>query len=155
VTIDDYCRLDCLGHTGVSLGRGVTIRRGTQIEVTSVMRELGHGITIEARAGVSEGCFIAAKGPVAVGAETIIGPGTRIIAENHVFLDRNRTIQSQGVTREGITIGTDCWLGAGTTVLDGVRIGNGAVVGAGAVVNRDVEEYTIVAGVPAQKLRPR
>jgi len=49
----------------------------------------------------------------------------------------------------------DVWIGHGAIVMSGVRIGVGAVVAAGAVVTRDVEPYTIVAGVPAAKLRDR
>ena len=54
-----------------------------------------------------------------------------------------------------VTIGHDVWLGHGVTILPGVRVGNGAVIGAGAVVSRDVEPYTIVAGVPAKPIRRR
>jgi len=155
VTIDDYCRLDCVGKQGISLGRGATLRRGTQIEVTSVMRQLGEGAVIGERVGISEGCFIGAKGLVSIGDDTIIGPGTRIIAENHVFASRGQSIMSQGVTRQGIDIGADCWLGAGVVVLDSVSIGEGSVVGAGAVVNRSIEPYTVAAGVPARTLKNR
>jgi acetyltransferase-like isoleucine patch superfamily enzyme len=44
-------------------------------------------------------------------------------------------------------------IGSNATILAGVTIGEGAVVGAGAVVTKDVEPYTIVAGVPARILR--
>ncbi len=54
-----------------------------------------------------------------------------------------------------VTIGHDVWLGHGVTILPGVTVGNGAVIGAGAVVSRDVEPYTIVAGVPAKPIRRR
>jgi hypothetical protein len=54
-----------------------------------------------------------------------------------------------------VTIGHDVWLGHGITILPGVTVGNGAVIGAGAVVSRDVEPYTIVAGVPAKPIRRR
>jgi tetrahydrodipicolinate N-succinyltransferase len=40
-------------------------------------------------------------------------------------------------------------------IMPGVKIGNGAVVGSGAIVTKDVEPYTIVAGIPAKPLRRR
>lgn len=55
----------------------------------------------------------------------------------------------------GITIEDDVWIGANVTLLKGLTIGTGAVVGAGSVVTRTVAPYTIVAGVPAKKLRDR
>jgi phosphonate metabolism protein (transferase hexapeptide repeat family) len=54
-----------------------------------------------------------------------------------------------------VMVGHDVWIGHGTTILPGVTIGNGAAVGAGAVVTRDVEPYSIVAGVPAEPLKHR
>ena len=49
----------------------------------------------------------------------------------------------------------DVWLGAHVVVLPGVTIGRGAIVAAGAVVNRDVESMSIVAGVPAKPIGQR
>ena len=47
----------------------------------------------------------------------------------------------------------DVWIGAGVIILSGVTIGECSVIGAGAVVTKDVEPYTVVAGVPARKIR--
>lgn len=54
-----------------------------------------------------------------------------------------------------MTIGHDVWLGHNVTVMPGVTIGNGAVVGSGAIVTHDIAPYSVVAGVPAKKLRMR
>jgi phosphonate metabolism protein (transferase hexapeptide repeat family) len=52
-------------------------------------------------------------------------------------------------------IGHDTWIGAGAMIKPEVTLGHGVVVSAGAVVTKDVEPYTIVAGTPATPLRPR
>ena len=57
------------------------------------------------------------------------------------------------VKSRGIVIEDKAWLGFGVTVLNGVRIGEGAVVGAGSVVRSDVPPWTIVGGNPAVHLR--
>lgn len=54
-----------------------------------------------------------------------------------------------------VTIGHDVWIGHGAIIMPGVSVGDGAVIGAGAVVTRLVDPYTIVAGVPAKRIRPR
>jgi phosphonate metabolism protein (transferase hexapeptide repeat family) len=54
-----------------------------------------------------------------------------------------------------VEVGHDVWIGHGATVLPGVSIGDGAVVGAGAIVTEDVPPFTVVAGVPAERIRDR
>jgi len=54
-----------------------------------------------------------------------------------------------------VHIGNDVWIGARSIIVDGARIGDGAVVAAGAVVTKDVPPYAIVAGVPAKIIRYR
>lgn len=53
----------------------------------------------------------------------------------------------------GITLKRKCYIGAGAIILPGVVVGENAVVAAGAVVTRDVEPYTAVAGMPARKIK--
>lgn len=52
-------------------------------------------------------------------------------------------------------IGNDVWIGANAIVIQGVKIGNGAVIGAGSVVTKNVGDYEIVAGNPARLIRKR
>lgn len=54
-----------------------------------------------------------------------------------------------------VTIGDYCWLCSHCIILPGVTIGEGAVVASGAVVTKDVEPWTVVGGIPAQKISER
>ena len=56
---------------------------------------------------------------------------------------------------KSVTIGHDVWIGHNAIIMPGVKIGNGAGVGAGAVVTKDVDPFSIVAGIPAKKISQR
>ena len=54
-----------------------------------------------------------------------------------------------------VHIGHDVWIGEKVVIIDGIKIGNGAVIAAGAIVVKDVEPYSVVGGVPARHLKYR
>jgi phosphonate metabolism protein (transferase hexapeptide repeat family) len=54
-----------------------------------------------------------------------------------------------------VIIGHDVWIGHGAIIMPGILVGHGAVIAAGAVVTKDVEPYSIVAGVPAKRIKWR
>jgi len=60
-----------------------------------------------------------------------------------------------GAGHQPCVIGNDVWVAANVVVLRGVKVGNGAVIGAGAIVTKDVEPYSIIAGVPAKPIKKR
>jgi maltose O-acetyltransferase len=62
----------------------------------------------------------------------------------------SRIKDTTGTKKGKIVIEQDAWIGTGTVILPQVRIGEGAIVGANSVVNRDVQSYAVVGGVPAK-----
>jgi len=58
-------------------------------------------------------------------------------------------------TNGPIRVGNDVWISTGVTILSGVKIGNGAVIASNSLVTKDVPNYAIVGGVPAQLIKYR
>jgi acetyltransferase-like isoleucine patch superfamily enzyme len=94
----------------------------------------------------------ATKGKVSIGSNTMIAQQVKLISTNHYYKDKSKFIHEQDIDilKIGITIGDDCWLGAGCVILPGVTLGNGVVVGANAVVTKNVPDYAVVVGIPAK-----
>lgn len=155
LTIDDGCHINALCKDGVKIGNNFSLGKNSIIECTGVIRELGEGLVIGDDVGISPNAFISVRGTVKIGSSTIFGPGVSLFSENHIFKDKDTPIYLQGASRKGIEIGEDCWIGANAVILDGVKIGKGAIVAAGATVNKDVDDYTIVGGVPAKVISKR
>lgn len=92
---------------------------------------------------------------ISIGNDVLIGPYVLIHSGNHRYEDVTVPIRSQGHDSAPIVIEDDVWIGAHAIVLKGVTIGRGSVVAAGSIVNSDVAPYSVVAGVPAKKIRDR
>lgn len=128
---------------------------GAKIHMTASFREpqlinLGKGTYI------NEGCCLWAgkRGTITIGDNTLLGPNVMIFSSNH-GISKNEIILTQEWNEKDVLIESDCWLGAGTIVLPGVKIGNGTVISAGAVVTKDTPPYSIVAGCPAKVINYR
>lgn len=94
-------------------------------------------------------------GGVRIGNHVRIATHTVIVASMHRYERADITIREQGIEARGIVIQDDVWIGAGVTVLDGVEIGRGSIIAAGAVVTKNVEPFSVMAGVPARLLKRR
>jgi acetyltransferase-like isoleucine patch superfamily enzyme len=135
----------------VKLAERVRIFRDTIIQTGA-----GGSVSIGAGTHVQPRCiFSAFKSPITIGNSVQIAPGCAFYPYSH-GISRGRPISEQPlVSKGGITIDDDAWLGFGVVVLDGVRIGKGAVIGAGAVVTKDVPDGAIAAGAPARVIKFR
>lgn len=148
-----YCDIDCLSSQGLSIGRGSKIGSHSVIKVSGTLSSLGHSIVIGQNVGIGEFAHIGGAAPVVIGNNTISGAYLSIHPENHVFTENDLPVREQGVTRIGISIDEDCWIGAKVTFLDGSSVGKGCVVAAGSVVNRVFPDRVLIGGVPAKVLR--
>lgn len=54
-----------------------------------------------------------------------------------------------------VEIGSDVWIGSHTLIVNGIKIGNGAVIACGSIVTKNVEDYAIMGGSPAKVIRYR
>ena len=155
----------------------------------------GGNIRIGDYSTVNPLAMIYGQGGLNIGNGVRIATQTAILPSNHIFSDRDNYIFQQGLSKEGITIeddvwigagvkiydtdfhslnkdervgttykdnsvyskeisiGNDCFIGAGTMILKGVHIGDNVVVGASSVVTRDLESNAIYAGNPARIIR--
>lgn len=103
----------------------------------------------------NRGVFITAHATIEIGNDVLIGPYTVINSGNHQYIKKEILIRLQGHDKKPIIIGNDVWIGANCTILAGVNIGDGAVIAAGSVVTKSVATFTVVAGIPANKIKYR
>ncbi|BDA70074.1 hexapaptide repeat-containing transferase [Calothrix sp. PCC 7716] len=158
IEIGDYtsiCRgvhIDASGHDNnrISIGSEVQINQGVTFQALNDTQ-----ILIDNGVLLGPYVSIAGLGNIKIGKSCMIAAKSGIYANNHIFSDLTIDIALQGVTRKGIVIEDDCWLGHSVTLLDGVTIGRGSVIGAGSVVTKDIPPYSVAVGVPAKVIRSR
>ncbi|MGH7771211.1 MAG: DapH/DapD/GlmU-related protein [Candidatus Binatia bacterium] len=150
VYVGDYTTINGLSRDGLQLGDDVRIREHVWIQATSSLANLGKGLVVGYNTYIGPRCMIGAGGGITIGSNVTIGAAVDLLAENHNFANADLPINEQGVTRKGIVVEDDVWIGNRVIVLDGLRIRKGAVIGAGSVVTKDVPPYTVVVGNPAR-----
>jgi acetyltransferase-like isoleucine patch superfamily enzyme len=150
VFIGDGCYIDAFSLHGVWLGDRVTLREHSWLQCTSSSDHPGEGLTVGGSTYFGPGSYLGVGGRVTIGTRCQFGPGLRLVAESHNFRDGSQPIHGQGVSRQGIRIGDDCWFGANVIILDGITIGSGVVVGANSLVTSDLEDRAIAYGSPAR-----
>jgi acetyltransferase-like isoleucine patch superfamily enzyme len=155
VEIGPYCLVDCLSRQGLTIGDSSKIGAYSFVKVSGSLSDLGDSIVIGRNVAIGEYAHIGGAGPVTIGDDTITGAYLSIHPENHNFDDTSSAIRLQGVTRKGISIGKNCWIGAKVTILDGATIGDGCVIAAGAVVTQSFSDNQIIGGIPAKVIGSR
>ena len=102
------------------------------------------------------GPYSAITNNVTMGDYVMIAREVQILGRDHSIDELGTPIIFSGrPTVKPTIIEDDVWLGARSTILEGVHIGIGAVVAAGSVVTKDVKPFQIVGGVPAREIKKR
>ncbi|MEJ2080227.1 MAG: acyltransferase [Acidobacteriota bacterium] len=135
----------------VSFGRGTVVKPYAVITTHLGRISFGRECAVSSFDHISTG-----DGDIIIGDYVRVAPNVTIVGGTKEFKRKDVPILQQGESsRRGVRIGDDVLLGAGAVILPGCSVGRGAVVGAGSVVQGDVAEYAIVAGVPAQVIGQR
>ena len=133
-----FCRM-----LGMKIGKGSELSMG-------ILLQMPLRVTIGNSTHLNSGILLDGRGKVKIGDGVSISRRAAIVSAGHDTQSGMFNYKSAP-----ITIGDYAWIGVNATILMGVTIGEGAVVVAGSVVTKDVEPYSIVAGVPAKKIGER
>lgn len=140
-----------LGNNGV-----IQIGEFTEILHGCLLMTYNGSITIGSNCSINPYTIIYGHGKgTAIGNNVLIAGHCLLIPANHVFIRTDIPINQQGTDSKGIIIEDDVWIAAGCQILDGVTIGKGAIIAAGSVVNKSVDPFSIVGGVPAKLIKYR
>lgn len=138
VNIGSYCRITVSTEFG-----GIKCKSKNKIRI-----KIGNNVDI------GNNTFISANNKIEIGNHVIMAPDVFITDHEHGWYDLDKNLHEQPLTEGGyVEIGDNVFLGAKSTVLKNVTIGEHTVVAANAVVNKSVPAFSVVAGNPARIIR--
>ena len=138
-----------------SCEKGVTI--GKQCTISGIKNiKIGKNSSIGGRA-----LILCTRAKLIIGNYVMIGPQVTIITGDHKINAIGKYMADVSDSEKDpendlpVVIEDDVWIGANSTILKGVTIGDGSVIAAGSVVTKNVTAYTVVGGVPAKIIKNR
>lgn len=131
------------GLLGAQIGKNVVFHFRTEIRNVNGL-VLGDGCII------GDNALLDARNGLIFGKNVNLSSNVSIYTEQHDHRDPNF-----GLVQKSVIVGDRVWLGCNVVILPGVNIGEGAVCCAGCVVTKDVEPYSVIAGIPAKKIGER
>lgn len=152
VIVDRDVEFRMSDNARISIGDHTTIARYVYIFMTKPNPEL----IVGSQVGIGRYCQINAKRLIEIGDYTRIGSFTTIRDNIHEpFHNKDEKVIETHSKIEPVKIGKNVWIGQYCTIFPGVAIGDNAVISTYAVVTKDVEPMTVVAGQPARPVKLR
>jgi len=150
VMIDDYGVLDAKGiNSKIDLGDQILVGRNCNFNCNNSTIRMGKFLSI------GPFCLISSRSQIEIGSYVLIGAGTQIIAGGHSYDDPDKPIIFQKRVSRGILIEDNVWIGSSCVIIDGVTIGKNSIIGAGSVVTKSIPTFSIVLGNPARVIQKR
>lgn len=134
-----------LEQVGFQIGEGTTFLGQPRITGGA---QLPHNLIIGRECVIEMGVTFDLEERITLGDRVTLGHQVMILTSTHELGPPQH--RAGNVTRSPVTIGDGVWIGTRAIILPGVTIGAGAVIAAGALVNKNVEPNTRVAGTPAR-----
>lgn len=153
--------LACLGGK-IVFGNNLQMNNGmmaNQIGYNTpcVFRAEGGSIIIGDNVGMSQTTLMAKSANITIGNNVKLGSGVKIYTTDFHCLDymkrRDSKIDMTERRCAGVSIGDDCFIGAGVVILKGVHIGARSIIGAGRIVTKDIPADYIAAGNPCKVIK--
>ena len=148
-----HCTVQILGRAHVQIGTNTCISERSWLNVNH--RLSGEiGIMIGDNSFIGRNNFLSSGQRIVIGDYCLTTIGCRFISSTHLIDNPRLPVIATGTTaNDTITVGANCFFGAGAAVLGNVKIGHGSVIGSQAFVLRDVPPFSIVLGNPARVTR--
>lgn len=126
---------------GASIGARVKIYPSAEITFPWLL-------TIGDHVVIAWGVKVYNLGPISIGSHTVVSQHSHLCGGNHDYSSPQFTL-----LRDGLVIGSNCWIASDAFIGPGIVVGDNTVVAARAVVVSDVEPGTLVAGNPAKVIK--
>ena len=136
----------------VENGASLVIGDNSFIGESCYIKCFGGKVSIGQDVSINSKSFINGCGGVSIGDNTRIGTQSILIASNHKFGEPDLLVKD-AITKQGVSLGQNIWLGARVTVLDGVTIADDSVIGACSLVSKPLPESGVYVGIPAKKIK--
>jgi acetyltransferase-like isoleucine patch superfamily enzyme len=135
------------GLKNIFFGKKVRIYPNARIEALGGEIHIGNDVSI------GQNLHLICKSRVSIGARTTVSANVFISDVDHQYSDLDTHIMNQNLIVSHTVIGENCFLGYGSVILPGSKLGNQVVVGANSVVKGTFPDYCVIAGTPAKILK--
>ncbi len=129
---------------------GVCFKGKASISNPRIIGDYNH-LILHNNAEINSGCFLVAKDDIVIGENSTLAYGVTILTTASPNPPYNELSKIYPSLKKPVKIGKNVWIGANSTILPGVVIGDFCIVAAGSVVTQSIPSHTLVAGVPAIK----